>query len=54
MPQPLPKYKQLLAPGFLVHEFTLPAGSSTPQWDVWKYQWDGTIFRGKQNEFNVP
>ncbi len=54
MPQPLPQRSQLLAPGFLVHEFELDAKAKGVQWKVWKYQWDGTKFRQNPQSFNVP
>jgi hypothetical protein len=55
MPQPLPQYRQLLAPGFLVHEFALGAGPDPPVlWKAWRYQWDGRIFRRNPKPFNVP
>jgi len=53
MPQPLPQFSKLLAPGFLVHEFALGAAKQV-RWDVWKYQWDGTKFRRNPQPFTVP
>jgi hypothetical protein len=55
MPYPLPKFRHMLAPGFLVHEFTLATDPQPPvSWNVWKYQWDGTTFRWNPTPFNVP